>query len=83
MTYYTYHAHTYIGRPPDNLVIVSKIYAGIKWTKIAEILNNKIDGKNLRCGYQTALFSGNSCKKLLISVSIILYRKGLHVLDVQ
>lgn len=50
---------------------------------MAEILNKKSDGKNLRYGYQTALRNGYLCKYLLTSFSTFCHRKALHVLDVQ
>lgn len=42
---------TRIGRPPDIFVIVSRMYAGMKWTKMAEILNSNRLDMNFKCGY--------------------------------
>lgn len=61
----------------------SRIRAGKKWMKIADILNrNKLE-TNFRCGYQTADFSGYLCKYPFTLLVTLLQRNGLYELDVQ
>lgn len=70
-----------MGRPPVVLKIVSKIRAGIKCTKIAEILYHKIDGNIFRWGYHTADNKGYLQRSSVIFSETCIHLKGFLVLE--
>lgn len=72
-----------MGLPPVNLVTVSRMMAGMMWTKKAEKRKRETLETNLRCGYHTADFNGYLCKYELMRSCTLIQRNGLRVLVVQ